>query len=112
MFVERQAIVQCAALHHESSPSANASKIYRAPFRVQEVVQVVMLPRSHLMQALTHWFMIFGLNRGYREVAQPLVDPVTSGSDPQADTIMAAAVRTATLAIMTPSYSQRRGWAQ
>jgi hypothetical protein len=35
---------------------------YRAPFSVQEVVQVVILPWSHLMQALTHWSMTLGLN--------------------------------------------------
>jgi hypothetical protein len=34
--------------------SARARIGYRAPFSVQEVVQVVTLPWSHLMQALTH----------------------------------------------------------
>lgn len=33
----------------------------RAPLRVQEVVQVTVVPRSHDLQALTHWFMSRGL---------------------------------------------------
>jgi hypothetical protein len=37
---------------------------YRAPFRVQDVEQVVTLPRSHLMQTSTHCVMTFELNLG------------------------------------------------
>jgi hypothetical protein len=31
-----------------------AAKIQRAPFNVQDVEQVTLLPRSHLMQTATH----------------------------------------------------------
>lgn len=33
----------------------------RAPLRVQDVVQVTVVPRSHDLQALTHWFRSRGL---------------------------------------------------
>ncbi len=43
------------ASEHTTRLAPFASVIdYRAPFSVQEVVQVVTLPWSHLMQALTH----------------------------------------------------------
>jgi hypothetical protein len=32
---------------------------YRAPFKLQEVVQVTVLPPMHDLQTLTHWFICF-----------------------------------------------------
>jgi hypothetical protein len=52
----------------------------RAPFRVHDVVQVVVTPWSHFLQTATHCSISFGLYEGYRSVAHFLRDPVASCS--------------------------------
>ncbi|WP_194454241.1 hypothetical protein [Bradyrhizobium sp. CCBAU 53421] len=49
-----QRAIARACRRHALFASVNTRIGYRAPFSVQEVVQVVTLPWSHLMQALTH----------------------------------------------------------
>jgi hypothetical protein len=51
-------------IRYYTSPagSAKAQISQCALFRAQEVVQAVIVPRSHSMQALTHCSMLFDLN--------------------------------------------------
>src|SRR5947209_17277033 len=66
-----------------------------APLSVQEVVQVTVLPWSHDLQALTHWFMSRGLKELKFRIWQIGVEPVTSCSWLQA-AVMSAKMMTAT----------------
>jgi hypothetical protein len=61
----------------------------RAPFRVHDVVQVVVTPWSHFLQTATHCSTSFGLYEGYRSVAHLFIVPVASCSGEHAVTTTA-----------------------
>jgi hypothetical protein len=63
---------------------------YFAPFNVQDVEQVIVVPRSQALQAPTHCDMSFRLNELYSLATQLLVEPVTSSSDEHAASASAA----------------------
>jgi hypothetical protein len=49
-----------------------------APLSVQEVLQVVVTPCWHFLQAATHWLISFGLYDGKFCATQSLTEPVVS----------------------------------
>jgi len=89
--------------------SANGSEDQCAPFNVHEVVHVVVVPRSHLMQAATHCSSDLGLKGRYRSLAHLLwIDPVTSSSGEQDINSKAAAIKTAKPRMPPPCRLARR----
>jgi hypothetical protein len=55
----------------------------RAPFNVHDVVQVVVVPRSHWVQAPMHCSKTIRLYEEYSFAMHELVEPVTSPSGEQ-----------------------------
>ena len=53
------------------------AEVYWAPFSVQEVLQVMVVPCSHLMQARTHCCSTLGLYEANSSCWHLLVEPVT-----------------------------------
>ena len=51
-----------------------------APLSVQEVLQVVVTPCWHFLQAATHWLISFGLYDGKFCATQSLTEPVVSSA--------------------------------
>jgi hypothetical protein len=51
-----------------------------APLSVQEVLQVVVIPCWHFLQAATHWAISFGLYEGKFCATQSLTEPVVSSA--------------------------------
>jgi len=74
----------------------------RAPFKVQDVAQVVVTPLSHLMHAATHCLKSFRLYDGKRLAAHLLVVPVTSPSGEQETIRTARIIRPAARSMRPP----------
>ena len=54
---EESAFFWCHQLLGFSLTNCSGRNCYCAPFKLQEVVQVTVLPPMHDLQTLTHWFI-------------------------------------------------------
>jgi hypothetical protein len=88
-------IVGTGGLDQQPDNASYRVAVSRAPFRVQDVVQVVVTPFWHFLQAATHWSIAFGLYDGKFCTMHCSTAPVVSSSGRQAAVSSTAATNSA-----------------